>query len=100
MHDLPTEPQSLDRSRREILDKDIRATRHLLNQSEPAFRFEVDGDRFLIGVVDHEIIGVGTRRRPAAERPARFASFGVLHFDNFGAEPGERLGTRGTGLEL
>ena len=97
---LPAEPQPLDRAGGEILDKDIGPLRHFLDQREPALGFEVDRDRFLVGVVDHEIIGVGAGLGPAAEPPAGLAALWVLDLDDLGAEPGERLGAGGPRLEL
>src|SRR5438132_5677929 len=89
---LPAETEPFDRARCKILDKDIGALCHLLDEREAARGFEIDRDRFLIGVVDHEVIGVGIGLRAGAENPAGFAAFRILHLDDLGPEPGERLG--------
>jgi hypothetical protein len=44
--------------RREILHYDIGALRHVLDELKPALGFQVDRDRFLVGVEQQEIPGV------------------------------------------
>ena len=100
VHDLPAEPQPLDRAGREILDKDVGAPRHLLDQREAALGFQIDRDRFLVGVVDHEVIRVRAGRRPAAERAPGLAGLRIFDFDNLRAEPGQRFGAGRAGFEL
>ncbi len=100
VHDLPAEPQPLDRAGREILDKDVGAPRHLLDQREAPLGFQIDRDRFLVGVVDHEVIRVRAGRRPAAERAPGLAGLRIFDFDNLRAEPGQRFGAGRAGFEL
>jgi len=90
---VPAEAQPLDRARGKALDKDVGALRHFLDEGEAALGFEVDGDRFLVGVVDHEEIAVGRGFGAGAEHPPGFTALWVFHLDDLGAEPGERLGT-------
>ena len=97
---VPAEAELLDRAGRHVLDEDIGLRRHLLDQREPARRFEVDRHRLLVGVVDHEIIGVGTGLRAGTENAPGFAALRVFHLDDLGAELGQHLGAGRTGLEL
>jgi len=92
--DVVAEPQSLDRAWCEVLGEDISLLHHLLDQRQPALRFQVDGERPLVGVVHHEIV------RVAEAGAAGFAALRVLHLGNVGAHPGKRLGARRAGLEL
>ena len=50
VHDLPAEPQPLDRARREILDEDVGAPRHLLDQRKAALGFESIVTDFLLAL--------------------------------------------------
>ena len=100
MQILPAEPQALDRARREVFDKNIRPAGHVLDQLQAARGFEVDRDRFFVGIVNHEIVGVGARLGAAAEPAAGLAAFRVLDLDNLGTEPGKGLGAGRPGLEL
>ena len=92
--DVVAEAEPFDGTGREILGEDIGLLGHVLDQRQPPFGFEVDGDRLLVGVVRHEVIGV----RDALA--AGFAALRVLDLDDFGAHPGERLGAARPGLEL
>ena len=67
---------------------------HVLDQSQTALGFKVDGDRPFVGVVDHEIIRIG--HTPAPRLPA----IGILHLDDIRTHPGQRLGAGCSGLEL
>src|SRR6516165_10503013 len=87
------EPQTLNRAGREVLGEDVRPLRHLLDQSQAALVFEVDGQRALVGVVHHEIEGV------AKAGTAGFAAR-RLHLGDVSTHPGERLGAGRAGLEL
>ena len=89
---VPAETQPLDGTRGEVFDKDVGAPGHLFDEGEAARGFEVDRDRFLVGVVDHEVIGIGAGLRAAAEAPAGLAALRVFDLDDFGAERGKRLG--------
>ena len=100
MQVFPAEPEPLDRAGSEVLDEYVGLLRHLLDEGKAALGFEVDGDRFLVGVVDHEVIGVCIGLGAGAEDPAGLAALGIFHLDNLGAEPGERFGAGRTGLEL
>jgi hypothetical protein len=100
VHRLPAEPQPLDRTRSEVLGKHVGPARHLLDQGEPTLGFEIDRDRFLVGIVDHEVIGVGARLGAGAQYAAGFAAFGIFHLDDLGAKPGEGLRAGRPGLEL
>src|SRR6516164_11082950 len=97
---IPAEAQPLDREGPEILHKHIGALRHFLDEGEAALGFEVDGDRFLVGIVDHEVIAVGIGLGAGTERPAGLATPRVFDLYDLGAEPGERLGARRARLEL
>ena len=97
---VPAEPQLLDRARRHVLDEHVGLCRHLLDQRETARRFQIDRDRFLVGVVDHEVIGVGAGLRAGAEDAAGLAAPRVLDLDDLGAELGHHLGAGRPGLEL
>jgi hypothetical protein len=55
--------------------------------------FEIARDRLLIGIVDHEIIRIGSGGRPAAEYPARLPAFRILDLDNFGTKLVSRCGS-------
>ena len=90
---VPAETQPLDRARGKILDKDVGALRHFLDEGDAALGFEVDDDRFLAGVVDHEVIAVGLGRGASAEHPPGFTALWVFDLDDLGAEPSGRLGT-------
>ena len=92
--DIIAEAQPLDGAGREVLGEDIGFAGHVLDQLQTTFGFEVDGDRFLVGVVRHEIIRV----RDAAA--TGFTALRGLHLDDFGTHPGERLGATRPGLEL
>jgi hypothetical protein len=96
----PAEPQSLDRPWSKVFDENIGPARHLFDEREPAFGFQIYCNRFLIGVVNHEVISIGARPRPAAEYPSGLAAFRVFDLDDLGAEPSERLGAGRPGLEL
>ena len=100
MEVLPAEPQPLDRAGGEVFDEDIGLLGHFFDEGEAALRLEVDGDGLLVGIVDHEIIGVGPRLRTAPQYAAWLAALRVLHLDDLGAEPGKRLGAGLAGLEL
>ena len=91
--DIVAEPQPLDRAGREILGEDIGLLHHLLDQRQPALGFQVDGERALVGVVHHEIVGV-------AEAGAAGLAARRLDLGDVGAHPGERLGAGRAGLEL
>ena len=90
---VPAETQPLDRARGKTLDKDVGALHHFLDEGDAALGFEVDGDRFLVGVVDHEVIAVGLGPGAGAEHPRGFTALWVFDLDDLGAQPGERLGT-------
>src|SRR5271166_5846520 len=91
--DIIAEAQTLNRAGREVLGEDVRLLHHLLDQCQTALIFEVDGQRALVGVVHHEIVGVA--KAGAAGFAAR-----RLHLGDVGAHPGERLGAGRAGLEL
>ena len=97
---LPAEPQPLDRAGREVLDEDIGLLRHRLDELYAARRFQVERHRLLVGIVDHEIVGVGAGLGAASENPARLATHRVLDFDDLGAEQGQDFGAGWAGLEL
>jgi hypothetical protein len=97
---VPAEPQLLDSAGRHVLDEDVRLLRHFLDEREAARRLQVHRHRLLVGVVDHEIIGVRPGFRAGAEDAARLAAFRVLDLDHLGAELGQDLGAGGAGLEL
>ena len=97
---VPAEAQFLDRAGRHVLDEDVGLLRHVLDQREAARRFQIDRNGFFIGVVDHEVIGVGAGFRTGAENAAGFAAFRVFDLDDLGAELGHDLGAGRTGLEL
>ncbi len=97
---LITEPQPLDRSGRHVLDHDVGLLRHVLDERQAALGFEVDGDRFLVGVEFEEIERVRAVGRPGEGGPTGLAALRVLDLDDLGAEPGERLGAGGSRLEL
>ena len=71
-----------------------------LTKRQAALGFEVDRDRFLVGVELEEIERVGAAGRPGEGGPAGLAAARVLDLDDLGAEPGERLGAGGPRLEL
>jgi len=99
LHLVVAEPQPVDRPRRHVLDGDVGLLQELLDELEPARRLEVEGQRLLVGVEHVEVIRIVVglaRPQPAAG----IAGLRVLDLDHFGAEPGERLGARRTGLEL
>src|SRR5271166_3360727 len=91
--DIVAEPQTLNRSGREVLGEDVRLLDHLLDQCQAALVFEVDGQRALVGVVHHEIVGV-------AEAGAAGLAARRLHLSDVGTHPGERLSAGRAGLEL
>src|SRR4029453_8928734 len=100
-HRFVAESQPLNGARREILHHDIGALRHILDELEPALRFQIDSDRFLVGVEQQEIPGVLTLAgRPVQQEATRFAALRVFSLDDLGTEPGKRLGAGRTGLEL
>ena len=53
-----------------------------------------------VGVVDHEVIGVGVGLRTGAQGLRRAAALRVFYLDDFGAQPGEHLGAGGARLKL
>src|SRR5215471_18611799 len=91
--DIIAEPQTLNRTWREVLGKNVRLLDHLPDQCQAALVFEVDGQRVLVGVVHHEIEGVA--KAGAAGFAAR-----RFHLGDVGTHPGERLGAGRAGLEL
>ena len=97
---LPAEAQAFDRARRHVLDEDVGVLGHLLDERDAALGLEVDRDRFLVGVVDHEVVAVGTRRRSGADRAAGLAALGALDLDDLGPEHREDLGAGRARLEL
>src|SRR6266851_3328100 len=99
LDDVVAEPQALDRAGRHVLDRDVGLLQHLLDDLETARRFEVEGDRFLVGVELMEIPGIVVRP-PGLKPAAGVAGLRVLDLDHLGAEPGERLGAGWTRLEL
>src|SRR5205085_12215132 len=94
-----TKPQPLDRARRHVLDRDIGLFEQLLDDLQPARRFQIQRQRFLVGVELVEVPGVvvGLAGLQAA---AGIAAPGVLDLDHFGAEPGQAFGAGGARLEL
>ena len=92
-------PQSLDRARRHVLDRDIGLFQHVADDFEAARRFQVQRQRFLVGVELVEIPGVVVGLA-GAQSAAGIAGCRVLDLDHLGAEPGQALGTGRPGLEL
>jgi hypothetical protein len=97
--DIVTEAQPLDCAGRHVFDGDVGLLQQLLDDLEPARRFEIESDRFFVGVELVEIPGIVVGL-PGPQSPARIAGFGVLDLDDLGTEPSERLRTGGTGFEL
>src|SRR5204863_9735896 len=64
-----------------------------------ALAAEVQGDAALVGVEQHKVMRVHALRIGGRAAPL-VAAFGVLDFDDVGAQPGQRLRARGPGLEL
>src|SRR6516165_357895 len=99
LDDIIAEAQSLNRAGRHVLDRDIGLFEQLFDDLEPARRFEVERDRFLIRVelvkIPWVVVGL-----PAAQPPAGIAQPRVLDLDHLAAEPGERLGAGRPRLEL
>src|SRR5271166_1534701 len=97
--DIIAAAQPLDRAGRHVLDRHIRLLQQVLDDLETARRFEVEGDRLLVGVelveIPRVIIGL-----PGPQSAAGIPGLRVLDLDHLGAEPGERLGAGGAGLEL
>ncbi len=91
---------ALDRAGRHVFDHDIGSPRHVLDQRQAAFGFEVDSDRLLVGVELKEIIRIRAARRPGKRGAAGLAALRVLDLDHLGAEPGQCLGRGRAGLEL
>jgi hypothetical protein len=83
----------------EILDEDVGASRHVLDERQSPGRLEIDRDRFLVGVEQQEVPGI-LPRLAAEGGAAGIAAVGVFDLHHFGAEPGQCFGARGTGLEL
>src|ERR1700730_12771438 len=92
-------PQPLDRAGRQILGEDVGLLDQLLDEFDAARGLEVDRHRFLVGVEDLEIERVVVAGA-AGDLAAGIAVPRVLDLDHLGAEPGERLGAGGAGLEL
>jgi len=101
--DLPdnvvAEAQTLDGAGGEILDHDVGLLQHVREDLATAWAAEVQRDAPLVGVEQHEVVRihplrVGGRTAPLVAAP------GILDLDDIGPQPCERLGARGSGLEL
>ncbi len=91
--DVVAEPQPLDRAGREVLGEDVGLLHHLLDQSQAALGLQVDGERPLVGIVHHEVVGI-------AEAGAAGLAARRLDLGDVGAHPGERFGAGRARLEL
>ena len=93
------EAQSREGARRHVLDEHVRLLDQPREQRLALLALEIAGDAALVEVEVDEIVGVGVGA--VAEAPAaRLAAVGLLHLDDVGAEPGQRLGAGGARLEL
>ena len=104
-HRVVAEPEPLDGAGGEILHHDVGTLGHVLDELQPAFGFQVDGDGFLVGVEQQEIPGVLVRASALAGLSAQqvaagLAALRVFHLDDLGTEPGQRLGAGWASLEL
>ena len=93
------EAQPLDRAGRHVLDRHVSLCQQRLDDFEPARRFEVEGDRLLVGVELVEIPGVVVGLT-GLQPPAGVAAARVFDLDHLGAEPRQGLGAGGSRLEL
>ena len=99
LDDVVAEAQPLDGAGGEILDHDVGLLQHLREDLAAAFAAEVQRDAALVGVEQHEVVRIHARRVGGRTAPL-VAAFRILDLDDIGAQPGERLGARGSGLEL
>src|SRR5262245_9942293 len=82
-----------------VLDHHVGLRDHPPQQRLALLRLEVARDAALVEVVVNEIMGVGIWT--IAEPPSpRLTAVGLLHLDDVGAEPCQRLRARGACLEL
>ena len=98
-HLLVGKAQLLDHARSEILGEDVGLFDEVAQHLLAARVLEIERDRELVSVQQHEIVAVGilALRRCAA---ALLATLGVFDLHDVGAEPGQRLGDRRAGFEL
>src|SRR5215470_10240551 len=97
--DVVAQAQPLDRAGRHVLDGDVGLFQQFLDDFEPAGGFQIEGDRFLVGVELVEIPGI-VIRLPGPQSAARIADLWIFDLDYLGPEPGERLGAGRPRLEL
>ena len=99
LRDVVAEAQPVDGAGGEILDHDVGLLQHLRENLATAWAAEVQGDAALIGVEQHEVVRIHPRLVGGSTAPL-VAAPGILDFDDIGPQPCERLGARGSGLEL
>ena len=98
-HDVAAEAQPLDGAGREVLDHDVGLLQHLGEDLATARAAEVQRDAALVRVEQHEVVRIHARL-VGRRSPPLVAAAGILDLDDVRAQPRERLGARGSGLEL
>ena len=98
-HHVVAQPQPLDGTRREILDRDVGLAQQVLHQFQSLGGLQVDGDGTLVGVEHVEIIRIVVRL-PRPQAATRVAHAGVLDLHHIGAQPRQRFRAGRTSLEL
>src|SRR2546425_13107260 len=93
------EAEALDRAGRHVFDRDIGLFQERAYDLQPARRFEIQGQRLLVGVELVEIPGVVVGLA-GAQAAARIAGRRVLDLDHLGAEPGQGFGAGRPRFEL
>jgi hypothetical protein len=93
------ESEAREGARRHVLDQDIGLADHPPQERLALFALEVAGHAALVEVVVDEIVRIGVGA--IAESPAaRLAAMRLLHLDDVGPKPGQRLGAGRSRLEL
>ena len=93
------EAQAGEGARRHVLDQDVGLGDHPPEQRLALLALEIAGNAALVEIVVDEIVRIGVGTIAGAPAP-RLAAIGLLHLDDVGPEPGQRLGARRSRLEL
>src|SRR5205814_1794959 len=99
LHRLVVEPQAFDRAGRHVLRRNVGLFQQLLDDFQSFWGFQIDRDRFFVGVELAKIPGI-VIGLAGAQAAAGIAAAGVLDLDDFGAKPRQNLGAGRACLEL